>query len=505
MKKTAVLTLILFILSAFTAHAHNYSELFGYTELLPKRGSVSVDVTMESLKELEFLTQLKDLASPFDLKSIAESLFNTKIHIDINYRTQQNKKIAKVYAKAYADAPLLLSEDLKINANAVFHIWADCNFTSENSPYYRILIKSPINGKYYMLESAAEDAVKIYPSEMRIQKLKYAFEDALRGNSSILENGGVFTLSLTDSDLKNTLKALTDQSFNALYLFFNGSDTDRTNYIGYMNELRSAVKRLEPIRILGSRGIKTSLTINKDKQLERATYEFNINTNIFKLYYASTGKEMPADPNAQKPIVNADNSDVIFKLGIDALYKTNYMDFKSPSPKEDDIIDVYRDKEYSITYTTNDTYVSPYEILNFKYGGVMKSFDGVPYIPLRAMLNSLGVPDESITWNDSGAVIVNGNALVPFDSLEIYENTSTVVSDGNTVILNHTIVSEDGIMYVPQDFVKKVIDAKLVDCSTAYYSDFERYYTTVRIERIKPIYYNKLTGKEENHDIEIHD
>lgn len=489
MKKTAVITLILFVLSAFTAYADNYTELFGYTELLPKRGSVSADVTLESLKELEFLTRFKDAARPFDIKSITESLLNSKIHIDVNYRTQQNRKIARIYAKAYADAPVLLNEDLKINANAVFHIWADCNFTRKNSPYYRILIKSPLNGKYYMLESTAEDAVKIYPSERRVQKLKYAFEDALRGNSSILENDGVYTLSLTDSDFKGTLKALTDQSYNALYLFFNGSDSDRTNYIGYMNELRSAVKRLEPIRILGKGGIKTSLKINKDNQLEKASYEFNINTNIFKLYYASTGKEMPADPNAEKPVVNADNSDVALKIGVDAHYKTSYTDFKSPSPREEEIIDVYRDKQYSVTYTTNDTYVSPYEILSFRYDGVMKSLGGVPYIPLRAMLNTLGVPDENITWNESGTT-VKGNAFVPFADLKFSENSPDVLVDGVTVTLGHDIISEDGTAYVPEDFVKKVIDAKLLDCTTAYYGDFNRYCTVVRIERIKPIYHN---------------
>lgn len=503
MKKSALLITILIILSSISAYAQNYTKLFGYTEVLPQRGSASLDISFENMKEFEFLTALKGTFEPFDIKSIAESILDSKIHIDISYRTQQNNKIAKIYAKAYADAPLLLSNDLKITANAVFHIWADYNFTSENSPYYRILIKSPIDGKFYMLESTAADSIKIYPSEKRNQKLKYAFENALRGNSGLIENDGEYTLTLNDSELKNTLKTLTSQHYNTLFLFFNGKNSDRSNYNGYMQEIKKALDRLETIQILGNRGIKLGFKFSKNSMLEKLSAELDIDTNIFKLYYASTGKAMPADPNAAKPVINAYNSDISLKIKADAVFKTNYINFKTPSPSSEEIVDLYRDKEYSLTYTTNDVYISPYEIILFKYTGLTKNFNGVPYIPLRSMMNALGLSDDLILWQNNHTEIT-GNIFVPFQRVQIFENSQTVYADGNEVLLSSPVMTESGTLFVPEDFVTKIIDAGVLDYTTSYYKDYGDYYTTVRIERIKPIYYSKLKGSENSLNIGIY-
>lgn len=480
MKKSVLIITLLLMFSFVTAHAEKYRHFFAYTDTLPQNGSVSADITIKNLKELEFLSCIDYENQPYDIKSITESILNSKIHIDINYKTRQDGKSAKIYAKTYTDTPLVLNSDLEIAAKAVFHIWIEYNFTNENSPYYCVLIKTPVNSNYYKLESISDNALKIYPSENTINNIKSTFEEVLRGNAALNEIDDEYTLSLNDSELKNTMQSFCDTSFGSIYALFSKNNA---NLKSQKNNFAQAVKRLNNIKLLSAKGIKLGFDFSKDNKLEKTSYEFNIDTNIFKVYYAATGIKMPADPNAPRPIINAANSDIQIKLNIDAVYKTNYTKFKIPHPSADRTTDLFDTDKYYLTYTTTDETDAVYNSITFGYTGLNKTFGGIPYLPLRPLVNSFGITDDLITWND-GCTNIFGNSDVPFESLQIYENSDEILCDGNTCKLSSPVITENGTMYVPEDFVLKFLNAKITEYTISYDEFFKNYRTYVRMQKL---------------------
>ncbi len=102
-----------------------------------------------------------------------------------------------------------------------------------------------------------------------------------------------------------------------------------------------------------------------------------------------------------------------------------------------------------------------YDVISFKVGesvittnGVKKEIDAKLYIdkndrmmvPMRALLNALGIEDNDIKWNDSlKSVTVNKGARI----IEVYAGSKTMKINGVDVEMNTEAVISDGRTYLP--------------------------------------------------------
>ena len=211
------------------------------------------------------------------------------------------------------------------------------------------------------------------------------------------------------------------------------------------------------------------------------------------MYYAITGDKLPTDPNVPRPIINVKNSDINLKVNIKSNFSEDYTNFSFPRPSKKLTQRVFEADDYEIEYTTSEENVSPYEVIEVSAEGFMPVINGVPYLPLRNMLNSLGVANENILWNDGNIEIKDDVVpILPFRSIKLTENECDVLADDVGVVLNSPLITLNSIVYVPEEFVSKILDATVTGYTTIF--DYERgiYKTTAGIERLKPVYYIQI-------------
>jgi len=490
MKKfVAFLLLFTYLSFSTSALADRFDELFGHSDLVYEEGSFSSDIELISTSEFEFLEVFDEAMAPYSLKSIVAGFANSKIHIDADYSTERDQ-IFKSHFKITTYSPIKLNEELSIDANAVFHLWFNMNFVNSKKPYYKITLKTPLSEQYFVFCSSDENAILFYPAKNRINNIKEILQEGLRSNAKISFDDGKYMLSISDEGFKKILSHLTQNGYNYLYMLANGSDGDSKNYEKQKQEIPKMMNRLKLIKILGKDGINQHFVFDENEKLSSSELNLNIDTNIFKLHYSITGDPIPSDPNIEKPVINVTNSDINFKINVKTTYSENFTDFYFPRPIKRLITNVFEGDKYALDYTTTEDISSPYETIGVIDQGFTKVIDDTPYIPLRTMMNSLGVNNKSIFWLDGNIEVYEEVvSVLPFKRITMSENNSTVICDGIPVTLSAPVITIDHLAYVPEDFVNKVLDATVLGYNTIYNHYDKKYYTTIEIERLKPVYY----------------
>jgi len=490
MKKIiAFLILFTYLTFSISASADVFDDLFDYDSLVYDRGSFSSDITLSSDSTFEFLEVFDKQISPYSLKSIVQGITNSKMHIDADYSIK-NDKIFKAHLKVTTYSPIKMNDGLKIDANAVFYIWINMNFVDSEKPYYKITLKTPMSEQYYVFCSDDENAILFYPAENRSELIKNTLQDGLRNNAKLIYNSEGYKLSVDDTTFKDTMEYLTKNGYKHLYLIANGSLNDTEKYEKFKTELPKMIRRLKYIQLLGKDGISQQLTFDENRKLSESELNLDIDTNIFKVHYSITGEQLPVDPTVEKPIINAANSDIQLNIGIKTTYSSEYRDFFFPRPNSSLITNVFEGDEYSLEYTTTEEPSSPYETIEVITPEFTQTINGTPYIPLRTMLNSLGVNNQCIFWLDGNIEVFEEVApVLPFARITMSENSKTVICDGIPVTLSAPLIKINNSVYIPEDFVSKVLDATVLGYTTTYNHQDKKYYTTIEIERLKPAYY----------------
>lgn len=489
---SAIFLLFAYLTANITAFADRYDELYTYTDIFPKQGSVSADITLENFSDFEYLNIFNEYIAPYSMSSIVSGIANSKIHIDADYKIQKSK-IIKAYIKVQMSSPVKMNDELSISADAVFHIWVNMDFIDRNKPYYKITVKTPMTDKYFIFDSTDENAVIFYPTSNRIKKLKKVIQESLRVNSRLTSENNIYTLSVDDAGFKNVLEYIADTSYNHLFLIANGNRDDTQKYNNFKEELPKAINRLKNIKLLGNSGISQKLIFNTEGKLCENELNLDLDTNIFKIYYAATGNTLPTDPNIPRPVINAKNSDLHMKINAKIIISDIYGEFSTPRISKDLAYNVFKPDDYSLEYTTDEQNPSPYEIISVINDGFLITDNGIPYIPLRKTLNALGVINENISWNDGAIEIIDDTApVLPFDNISMSEGNNMVVSDGICTYLDAPLITVNSEIYIPEDFVQKILDATILGYSTVYNYEVQKYQTITEIERLKPVYYIQL-------------
>lgn len=483
------LLLFTYLTFSISASADWFDDLFEHENLVYNKGSFSSDITLSTDSTFDFLEVFDEQMAPYSLKSMVQGIANSKIHIEADYSTQRDE-IFKAYLRVTTYSPIKMNENLSIDANAVFYVWVNMNFVNPKNPYYKITLKTPMSEQYYVFCSTDENAILFYPAKNRTEHIKSTLQDGLRNNAKLLYDSEGFKLSVDDTGFKNTLDYLTQNAFNYLYLTANGNSDDTQKYDKYKTELPKMIRRLKYIKLLGKNGITQKFAFDENKKLSNSELNIDIDTNIFKIHYSITGEQLPVDPTVEKPVINATNSDIKLNINIKTAYGSEFKDFYYPRPVSSLITNVFESDEYSLEYTTTEESSSPYEIIEVTTPGFTETINEIPYIPLRNMLNSLGVDDKSIFWSEGNIEVFEEIApVLPFKRITMSENSDTVNCDGIPVTLSAPLVKINDSIYIPEDFISKVLDATVLGYTTTYNHQEKIYYTAIEIERLKPAYY----------------
>lgn len=484
-KYVSAVVLAAFVLFQTTALANVYDDFFKYENFFPDYGSISMDISADNTSDLSFLSCLDEYIKPYSAAKIAKGIFDSKLHLDINYETRKNRRILKAYIKAYALAPLEFNSDLYVDAKAAFYIWVHLDYTNSEKTSYQITVKLPTSDKYYVFDSKYTDGVNFYPAYLRTQTLHNGLENAVRQNSSLGYSDGKYSLTVTDSNLKGLISQFFENSSEPLYSVTNGGLYTPGDILKFREQTYAASQRMKNVGLLGASSLVSHFKFSEKGYIEDFDLTADLDTNIFKVYYASTGKKMPADPNAEKPAVNADNSDIKMLVNVSAHCTNEYTDFDFPTG--DSIYNVYENASYSLSYTTDAPKVSPYKTSTLTFGGFPVNKDGIAYLPLRPLLNTLGLDDSRIVWSE-GNIRISAKSLLPFETVNVTEGNRTVNADATPIVLSAAPISLKGVMYVPDDFVTSVIKGRILGFSTVFDDIYGQYRTSVRIEHLKPMY-----------------
>ncbi len=478
----------LIVFLGITASANIYDDFFEYDELLPEYGQISADISISNNSDMTFLNCFDEYTKPYEAKNVVLGILSSKLHLDINYTTRKNRRVLKAYIKAYAESPIELSEDLYIDAKSTTHLWVHFDSTESENPKYQITLKLPASDKYYLFDSKYSDGAFIYPSFLKTQTLRNAVQNALRLNSRLGYSGNTYTLAIDDTGVKNAFDYLFNNSFEAVYAVFNGTNTPPSEISNEQTRATEASQRLKNISVLGNSPLTAEFALN-GTTAEHVDLKINLDTNIFKLYYASTGKNMPIDPNAEKPAINADNSDIKMTLGINADIKNNYTDFDFPDTKN--AYNIFQNSTYSMTYTTSASKVSPYKTSVLEFNGFPKIENKTVYLPLRPLLNAVGLQDNFIIWNE-GNIHINSNSLFPYRHVSVTAGNTCINADDSKILLSAPPVLKGSVLYVPEDFVSAVIKGKILQYTTSFDDFSAKYKTRAEIEHLLPAYVNQV-------------
>ncbi len=278
--------------TAFASNADIISDALAKTSELT---SCSAEMTL-STKINEPLLLLDtipiDEYTPIDIKLLIEGLTNATSKINYSYSRSDDYKKMDLSISSVSDTPIILNEDLRIDAWSKSSLWMNYDVTDIENPVFKIIAKVPFDMKYQVIDFSSfiknnPDLIGLFDKDS-IEDIQKKMKDALLEKAQVTNIGNQYTLSLDDKSAKEYLIDILDICKE----YSNQSSASRYESVEAMEEaIDNIVKVIEETTLLGENGLKITFSKNNDgiitAQLEELHIRFNM-YDILEAYGSST-------------------------------------------------------------------------------------------------------------------------------------------------------------------------------------------------------------------------
>jgi len=472
-------------------------------------GSYDGTFSMKTDQPLEFVDKMVaiessdeeistyDMFNPMDYKLFAESLASVDGTMKADYNISETFDKMQMYAKMTFNKPIVLNENLSLEANVGYEVYLDFDFTNMQNPVYKITMKTPMNPKYIYIDYSAllkqtmtqfadlavsEDAVY---SAMKsyIESTMKTLKESMKNNSTVTFANNTYTMKVDDKGFKNMMFDVIDAVTSSTELVkLMTVDVEETEEA--VEEMKSAMAVVKEIAnkftILGTDGYTISYKVDNSGKPVEVTESVDISINIYDITNA-VGNPPPQEYDS---ITRDDwNIDIVATTNLKYSNVGQAVTINYPVLTADNSFDLAKIMEKEMNEEYNNSYEKSW--FSASYDGYRVERGGETYIPIRAFAKSCSIyNDENILYNEDTAIVTliapkNSYAKLPFETLSFYGNGNSIFVDGQEHWIGYPTFEVDGTIYIPLSALKFInINIDEIETTHTYYTETKE--TTVR-------------------------
>lgn len=344
-------------------------------------------------------------------------------------------------------------------------------------PYFLQLIKTPELPVYMAYEFSSIPEMQPFVNELKKTILSGRYnniEDIFGFSKKAQVKKGKYVLELTEQEFKEAFPQFMNSTapLFATSITYAGVDTAE----GFKN----ISEALKDVKVFADIAFESSLTLDKENNPDILSAKINFDTNLNKLLNALKS----LNPEIETENLTEQNSDLklslFFTIDFDNINKE--MKVKFPDSTAGNIYNITNDfvqQHFMNTLESDKVNV---------YANNSKVFftDAEPVIendrtlvPLRKFLNSIGVADDDIVYEEGYITITYNNTKTV--KLNVFDTNASVTENGKTtpIILDVSAKMVNDRTLVPLRFLSETFDCEVVfqelDETTSFINVVQRY------------------------------
>lgn len=288
--KKLISLLLTFVLLSPTVFANDLDDLKAVMDNSSK--ILSADCTAEmSITVNKPIKALETIPGPFgeseiDLRSLIESIISSNLSLEASYSVSEDYKKMKLSGCVTSDTPIVFNDSFKLNAWAKAGIWMEYDFTSAESPVYKVIYKLPFEKKYMALDMSeyfAENPGSIPPlNEQTLDAFRGAAIQLITDNAEISKSKGVYTLKFSDKSAKQYILSVFELSKTLV-----PADAVSDEASEQLDKVTDTLKSIfDKVTILGEDGMTMQITVSPSGLITAEEVSIHINLNIYDILTA---------------------------------------------------------------------------------------------------------------------------------------------------------------------------------------------------------------------------
>jgi len=516
MKKFASILLVFLISFSFlTAFAKTPDYLEGFDSADFK---ITYEIKVNKISDFLFAELAKELG--FEDKS---ALDNLNLSFTGKVEAYGDLPKAKMYVKAPKEELQKIIGALNPTAEAIgdYEVWIDLDFTDLQNMVYKVILKTPDEEKYIYLDFAqylnvSQPGINIDFSKLE-QAAKEKLEPIVEGYKKALENvktieeynekTGDYKFVIPASSIYEALNILVEYTFTnfdkivgAYIDYMKEIDEEAANslkevlpsnleLLSYQAMAKMVVQTIKDMDIFADDALVISASQNKEKNEVYMKLALNIQTNL----YDALGKSTLMSEQELKetfPIdgVNVKKEDFDIDLSVSINYEYSNLNAAKvdfPVLTEQNSIDyIKKIAEEQRLYEINQNFYINVNDKRVLFDTAPYIDNGTTFVPIRKLMNALGVADDKITY-DNGVVQIYGDNL----EITLLINSTKAYVNGQEVQLLSAPIIKDDRTYVPLRFISENLGFK-VEFDSFGEGEYKFYFINIYSEDYYNEYYN---------------
>lgn len=458
MKKIISLVTALFLISSSTVFAASSEKDF--------KEALNKPITYADIK-MEFKTEIGKLSKEVSgfLFNDSEPINEAAVTYDISFDATTDLK--KINAGAICKHK---------GTDAVAEQYFSIDFTGKR-PYFLQFIKTPEFPVYVAYEFSSIPEMQPFVNELKdaILSGKYnSLEGIFKTSKSAKIKNGKYVLELTEKEFKNVFPEFMNSTSPvfATSITYAGVDT--------VESFKNISEALTDVKVFADTAFESSLTLDKENNPDILTVKINIETNLYKLLNAlkMVNAEITTDNLTEK---NSDlNLSLIYTIDFDNINKDLKVEFpKSTGENIYNITNDFIQQHFVNTLELNKINVYTNNAKVYFTDAEPLIENDRTLVPLRKFLNSIGVKDDDILYED-GYITINFNDTKTV-KLNVFDTNASITENGTTtpITLDVSAKMVNDRTLVPLRFLSETFDCEVVfqelDEETSFINVVQKY------------------------------
>lgn len=453
MKKLfSVLIVMVMMLSMPFAYGEDYDKLFESLAKPVYSGKLEMEMKTELNKPLLIAELADDLMfggeTPVDIKLLLEGLMESTIKADFEYTISEDMKKADMAMSFQASAPLMINENLKLDAWSKWDMWIEYDFLSD-TPVYKMVLKTPFLTDYILIDLSETmtaqglDLNVVMPNMEGAEEYAEKIVESYKANSTISAKGNVYKINFDDAGFKNMFlelfKSIGEVTKNQLTVMqIPEKDVNEATASIYMMNAGFEYAK-DKFSILGEDGAEIEIKFNPFGYIAEEKEKFHFALNIYDIMSAFGMAE-----NAEFSGITKENSDIDFTISATAKFSKHNQKIEVKHP-------VLTDENTFVVptgYTEPEEYPTQYNYFSSFEEGTPVIINSIRYVKLRNIVEEC--PFELSYEN--GTAYINTNSS--YGVVEIKADCNDVVVNGETIKVVWPAVEKNDSIYVNEEILK---------------------------------------------------
>ena len=412
------------------------------------------------LEAVEQMADEYDELDSYDIKKIAEGLFDSKMFISSKLKAENGGKKIAVETHMKSQTPLVINNNLTIAANANTSVWMDIDLGTQAGIDY--IMSVPYGSKYMLMNtkeiadymedesvSAAFDSVKNMLSAESMSAINQKNIESIYKNANVSGSSRNVKITFTDIGFKKYMGDIFAMTFEMM---------GENPYEDY--GLEGLVELMAKVPFFADEAVVMEYTLDSRGRITKQKSQINVDLNLYELIAA-----MGLEPDGLTP----ENSDICFSINSE--YDCTYATVKIEKPEITEANSINMADSMTIPeeeYYPEEDYVYYDRYPFIEVDNLFLNSGNNYYIPLRNVLEAY---DYEVAYADGVISATSDHVYAEYDYLEFTLGDVSVNTSQGIKELGSAPVLVDGRTYI------RMFDAEILLNSRAdsYNNNFGYY------------------------------